>query len=123
MISNDNPETLYESGKKFYEEKNYEKALALFMVSAEQNHADAQNYDAGQGNLGYMYQFGLGVEKDEKKAFEWYELSAKQNNAYAQCRLGYMYQNGLSVKKDEKKAVEWYERSAKQNNATAQDNL
>jgi len=33
-----------------------------------------------QYNLGNCYQYGLGVEKDEAKAFEWYKKSAKQKH-------------------------------------------
>ena len=58
-----------------------------------------------------MYLNGRGVEKDEEKAFEWYEKSAKQNFAPAQSNLAWMYSNGIGVEKDEEKASEWYEKS------------
>jgi len=83
--------------------------------------------------LGYNYQVGLGVAKDEKVAVEWYGKSAAQGNADAQdmmvstateqYALGYNYQFGLGVPKDEKVAVEWYGTSAAQGYADAQYNL
>ena len=73
--------------------------------------------------LAWMYSYGVGVEKDEEKAFEWYEKSAKQNYAPAQNNLALMYLEGVGVEKDEEKAFEWYEKSAKQNFAFAQNNL
>ena len=83
--------------------------------------------DAGgayvQYTLAGMYLKGRGVEKDEEKAFEWYEKSAKQNFAPAQFRLAWMYFNGRGVEKDEEKAFEWCEKSAKQNFAPAQFRL
>ena len=83
--------------------------------------------DAGgayvQYTLAGMYLKGIGVEKDEEKASEWYEKSAKLNYAPAQYNLALMYFNGLGVEKDEEKAFEWYEKSAKLNYAPAQNSL
>ena len=83
--------------------------------------------DAGgayvQYALALMYLNGIGVEKDEEKAFEWYEKSAKLNYAPAQLALAGMYLNGRGVEKDEEKAFEWCEKSAKLNYAPAQFNL
>jgi TPR repeat protein len=42
------------------------------MRAAEAGHAAAQN------NIGLSYLHGLGVEQDDKKAFKWFEKSAKQ---------------------------------------------
>ena len=44
-----------------------------------------------QHTLVRMYLEGIGVEKDEEKAFEWYEKSAKLNYAPAQNNLSWMY--------------------------------
>ena len=80
--------------------------------------------DAGDAYVQYilagMYSNGIGVEKDEEKAFEWYEKSAKQNFAPAQLALAEKYFYGRGVEKDEEKAFEWCEKSAKQNFAPAQ---
>ena len=73
--------------------------------------------------LAFMYLEGVGVEKDEEKAFEWCEKSAKLNYAPAQFNLAWMYLKGVGVEKDEEKAFEWCEKSAKLNNAPAQNNL
>ncbi len=37
---------------------------------------------------GNCYRQGTGVTKDEKKAVEWYEKAAAQNDASAQSNLG-----------------------------------
>lgn len=65
-----------------------------------------------QYNIGYMYEYGVGVEKDETKAFEWYQKVAILGHAKAQQNLGYMYENGQGVIKDEVEALFWYEKSA-----------
>ena len=73
-----------------------------------------------QDILVWMYSNGIGVKKDEEKAFEWCEKSAKLNFARAQSNLAWMYLNGRGVEKDEEKAFKWCEKSAKLNFAPAQ---
>lgn len=38
-----------------------------------------QGYELAQYNMGNMYFYGLGVEKDTEQAIKWYQLAAKQN--------------------------------------------
>ena len=61
--------------------KDYEEAVRLYRLSADQGNA------LGQNNLGYMYHNGLGVEKDLKEAVRYYRLSADQGNSDAQNNL------------------------------------
>jgi TPR repeat protein len=77
----------------------------------------------GQNNLGHMYEKGLGVEKDYKRAREWYQKAADQGYPRAQCNLGRMYDGGLGVEKDYKRAREWYQKAAAQGQREAQCNL
>ena len=44
-----------------------------------------------QFNLGICYQNGIGVEKDEIKAFEFFKKSAEKKCVNAQCQLGECY--------------------------------
>src|SRR5260364_342265 len=62
--------------------------------------------------LGYNYEHGIGVEKDEKKCFEYYMKAAELGNAVAIVNVGNCYQNGDGVEKDEKKAFEYYKKAA-----------
>ena len=91
-------------------------------IEASKNLSDAGNAYV-QFALVLMYLNGIGVEKDEEKAFVWCEKSAKQNFVLAQFRLALMYLNGVGVEKDEEKAFEWYEKSAKLNYTPAQNKL
>lgn len=51
--------------------------------------------DVAQFNVGYMYENGLyNVPKDEKRAFAYYQKSARQKNSDAICALGLFYYNG-----------------------------
>lgn len=75
----------------------------------------AKNGDAkAQFALGSCYDKGKCVEKDDKKAFEWYKKSAEQGNAYAQNKIGECYYYGRGTEEDKQKALEWFEKSAEQ---------
>ena len=50
-------------------ERDYEKAMNLFKRAAERGGVD------GAHLMGYMYHYGLGVEKDLKEAKEWFNKS------------------------------------------------
>ena len=60
-----------------------ETALQVFRPLAESGNKEAQYH------LGYMYQTGIGVNKNNSAALDWYELAAKQghNSASVQARV------------------------------------
>jgi TPR repeat protein len=66
---------------------------------------------------------GIGMERDDKKAVEWFLKAAKLGNANAQNMLGACYQEGRGVAQDAKKSFEWYEKAAKLGNSNAQNTL
>ncbi len=81
---------------------------------------------AAQIALGLVYDNGdkvAGIERDRRKAAEWFQKAAAQGAAEAQFNLGTMYEMGAGVKKDEKQALEWFEKAAAQGFADAQFNL
>ncbi len=112
---------------------NSKAQYKLYLKSAEEGNSDAQY------QLGYFYQYGVGIDKDEEKAFEWYLKSAKGGNfkaqyklylksaeggnSDAQYQLGYLYQYGIGIDKDEIKAFEWYLKSAEGGNLLARSCL
>ena len=84
--------------------------------------ADEDN-EAVQYTLGWMYDHGKGVLKDDKEAARWYLKAAKQGLAPAQYSLGLMYVRGQGVLKDYKEAVKWFMKAAEQGFALAQYNI
>jgi TPR repeat protein len=76
-----------------------------------------------QINLGYMYEAGLGVEQDDKKAVEWYRKAAGQHHPIAQYHLAEMFYDGKGVLFDPQEATKWYKAAAEQGYALAQANL
>mgnify|MGYP006093238833 CR=1 FL=1 len=75
-------------------------------------------------NAGLMHETGEGgVEKDMKKAFEFYLSAANLGFPLAQYNLGSYYESGEGVIQDLKKAFKWYLEAAEQGDAKAQHNV
>ena len=120
MCQADEPKEVQElrkTGTVILKQQDYDKAIKLYKKGAKQGDADAQY------NLGYMYENGDGVERDDNIAAEWYEKAAAQGHAKAQNNLAFLYRKGYGVPQDIDKAIELYEKSARQGCATAQRNL
>lgn len=73
-----------------------------------------------QFDIGQMYQYGLGVKKDTKKAIEFYELAAQQGSLPAEYNLGIIYLLGDGVTADMNLALKWLTDSAFKGNDYAQ---
>jgi hypothetical protein len=52
------------------------------------------------GNLGLMYAYGVGIEKDAAKAIEWLHKAANQGDIVAMNDLAVFYDDGIGGKKD-----------------------
>ncbi|ODN43436.1 tetratricopeptide repeat protein [Piscirickettsia litoralis] len=63
--------------------------------------------------VGFMYEFGKGVQQDEKKAAKWY-LSAVHPNSFNARPLerGWAYYEGHGVTQSDKKAAQWFRMAA-----------
>lgn len=65
--------------------------------------------------LGRMYRNGYYVEKDDKKAVEWFQKAADQMEYNAIGSLGIMYEEGRGVPRDYKKAAQLYTKALEGN--------
>ena len=83
-----------EEGNNLYNAGKYHEALTYLMKP------DANIDPKGMTLIGYMYNRGLGVEKDSEEAFKWYQKAAGTGLSVAQFNLGIMYENGKGTKKD-----------------------
>jgi TPR repeat protein len=70
-----------------------------------------------------MYMTGQGVDKNYKKAYEWYEKAAEQGDAMAQNNLGIMHENGQGVDQSDSDAMRWYGKAAAQGVEEAQGRI
>ncbi|RIB23852.1 kinase-like domain-containing protein [Gigaspora rosea] len=67
--------------------------------------------------LGYNYELGNGVKKDEKKAFEYYMKAAELENSDAMNDVSLCYKQGIGVVRNYQKSFEYCKRSADLGNA------
>ncbi|GBC03722.1 hypothetical protein RclHR1_05290010 [Rhizophagus clarus] len=114
------------------EMNNNIKAFELFSKAANNNYLIAQVYLAkyyydGYGiNYDYKMVFdllGRGVDKDEIKAFKYYEMLANQETSDAQLELGNCLYNGIGTRIDKIQAKYWYEKAANKGNIIAKSVL
>ncbi len=92
---------------KLYNEQKYEEAFVAYEKLAYEGNADAQT------SLGYMYQTGQAVPKNEAKAIEWYEKAITQEQPYALFNMALMYANSSElIEQDIEKAHELFLRAA-----------
>lgn len=105
-----------EDGTAAMESGDYQTAYKLLYPLAEQGDPQAQDC------IGSMYLEGLGVEKDEIMAADWYAKSAEQGYAMAQNTIGAMYVQGLGVEEDRQKGLSYIMKAAKQGLKLAQQN-
>ncbi|MBO4821322.1 MAG: TonB family protein [Prevotella sp.] len=113
---------MYETGFDFHYGRNGKakddvKAVEWFRKAADQGGAEAQ------AQMGYMYLYGYGVNKDFAEALNWYRKAAEQDDASAQNQLGYMYLNGYGVNKDYAEALKWYRKAADKGLPSGQNGL
>lgn len=112
-----NADELNQQAKKFIETQQFDKAVPLIKQSAELGNAEAQY------NLGYCYQVGVVVEKNQKRAIEWYLKSAEQGFNDALYQLMMSYGNGNGVEQDSKKAFSYALKCAENNDGTCMWNV
>jgi TonB family protein len=86
-----------------------------------------ENAEKGDVNsqclLGYWYETGNQVPKDEQQAMRWYLKAADSGYAFAQYSLGRMYATAVGVEKDDAKAFAWYMKAAENGYAEAQEKV
>lgn len=93
-------------------------------VPIEELRAKANQGDANaQFQLGFAFDQGRGVAKNQTEAATWYRKAAEQGDAAAQNSLGSMYQYGEGVSQDNAEAVRWYQKAADQGYREAYTNL
>ena len=89
----------------------------IWRDAAQQGNAEAQYY------LGTLYWNGVGMNKDEAEAVQFYRRAAAQGYAPAQYDLGIAYRDGRGVAKNEAEFVQWNRKAAEEGFPPAQHNL
>ena len=107
-----------EEARDLMEAGQFEEARTLFELFARSGNADAEEL------IGVMYAMGLGVERDDLRAFDWYLRASLKGHPGAQSGLGWYYEVGRGLPApDLVRAYLWYALSAIGGDVDAPDSL
>ncbi|SHH82900.1 tetratricopeptide repeat protein [Cognatishimia maritima] len=96
-----------EHARDLMEEGKFQQAYEELWPAARSGNADAEEL------IGVMYAMGLGVERDDQRAFEWYLRSSLKGHPGAQSGIGWYYEIGRGMPApDLVRAYMWYTLSA-----------
>lgn len=107
----------FQDAKDLYYAKDYEAALPGLTGSSEAGITEADFY------LGVMYQLGLSVDVDYRKAAEHYRAAASGGHRDSAFNLGILYQAGLLGADKIAKALDWHEKAASLGHPKAEDKI
>lgn len=106
-----------QAGWQAFVKRDYRTAAAFWRPLAERGEVHAQTY------LGYLYENGQGMPRDDVQAARWYAMAAAKNQVTALNRLGVLYATGRGVPLDHGIAVGLFQRAEAQGYVAAQFNL
>jgi TPR repeat protein len=101
----------------FAKANKHERAVHWWTLAANQGDLEALF------NLGQAYRLGLGVAKDEAKAFECLLKAAQGGVAVAQSRIGLFYATGEGAALDAIEAAKWFKLAAMHGDKAAAANF
>ena len=96
-----------ELARDLMEEGKFQEAMKELIPAARSGNADAEEL------IGIMYAMGLGVQRDDIRAFDWYLRSSMKGHPGAQSGVGWYYETGRGMPApDLVRAYTWYVLSA-----------
>ncbi len=96
-----------ETARDLMDAGDYQAAYRELWPAARSGNAEAEEL------IGVMYAMGLGVERDDRRAFEWYLRSAMKGHPGAQSGVGWYFEVGRGLPSiDLVRAYLWYTLSA-----------
>jgi uncharacterized protein len=102
----------YQSGRHGFP-KDLTVAAEWYLKAAE------QGVNQAQGQIGEMYEFGEGVQKDHEKAVAWIRKATIEYSA-SSMMIAARYADGINTPQNVPKAIEWYQMSAEAGHVIAQ---
>lgn len=112
----------YIIGKNIFRDikKAYELLSELEDAECSVTFTCRRNY---YGILGILYERGLEVVKDSKKAIDYYKKGSKWSDCIAEYNLARCYEEGIGLERDLDKAKEYYSKAKEHNHAKAAEAL
>lgn len=109
VVAERDAEEWFRKGLAFLDLESHEQAFACFHHGIEIN----PHHSMLQFALGKAFDVGIGVEKDDSQAVEWYRRAAKQCLMPAMYFLAQKFELGEGVTRDLREATFWYRSAAK----------
>jgi TPR repeat protein len=106
-------EQLFLKGKSCEEEGDYDRAVKLYSQAADMGNTKAMV------NLGFCYEGGGGVVRDEKRAFELFDKAALSGDVKGAAKEGVMLCEGRGCTADQIKGIALLEKAAAKNEQNA----
>jgi TPR repeat protein len=97
-------ERWFRKGIEFLEMEKLDEAYSCFRHGIELN----PDHPMLQFSLGQAFDAGLGVERDDSKAVEWYRKAAEQGMMGAMYFLAQKLEFGQGVRSDREQAIRWH---------------
>ncbi len=94
-----------------------ENEFPLYLSDAEKGDGEAMRLTA------ICYLTGIGVDKDLRKAWEWYGKSAALGNTESQYDIGTLYRDGIGTKQNFKESAYWFRKAASNGHSLAMVNI
>ncbi|WP_368187459.1 tetratricopeptide repeat protein [Aestuariibius sp. HNIBRBA575] len=92
-----------EDARDLMEDGKFEEARAALDPFARSGNAEAEEL------IGVMYAMGLGVPRDDERAFDWYLRASLKGHPGAQSGIGWYYETGRGLPApDMVRAYAWY---------------
>ena len=96
-----------ETARDLMEANQFGDAMKELLPAARSGNAEAEEL------IGVMYAMGLGVPRDDERAFEWYLRASMKGHPGAQSGVGFYYEIGRGMPApDLTRAYMWYALSA-----------
>ena len=94
-----------------------DQAVAMLREAADQGHKMAQ------ATCGNLYNFGMGVAKDDRLALVYGEKAAQQGHVTSQYNTGEWYCRGQGCEQNYGRAADWWGKAARQGDIDAMNSL
>lgn len=98
--------TKFERADSYWDCGDLKRAFRLFKSLADEGDSGAQL------NVGYFYDLGLGVRRDQDKALYWYRRSSARGNASGANNIGTVYRDRGNLER----AIRWFRKSVDMGN-------
>ena len=98
-------------GLKYFEKKEYKKAINSFLKSKESN------------SFKFIGEIYLNELNNPKKSLKYFKISTEMGNIESIPLIGYQYEEGIGTKKNLMKSIEYYKKGILKNETKSMINL